>query len=311
VVAERPLDDRSSPHTLARPGSASAVAWARAAIAREPGLSAVGAAGLVLSLVCLFGVAAWGRTVEPEGKLLDAATFCFGVGVFTLTVALLLPLAGFSPIGRRRWRRAFYVFAVYGLTLESIQAFRGLDPRFTEEGSEVDGIAGIIFGLTAASNTILFVLLGQRFFRSDVLADRPVLRLGIRYGVAAVWISFAVGIVMSFNSGRDIGDEGNLLLSHALGVHGIQAIPIVALLVAAAGATPQSMSWLHAAGIGWLAACAVALAQALLGDAPLEASLLTALIVLGLALWAAGASQTLLTWRRTAHNSAPTASTPP
>jgi hypothetical protein len=63
-------------------------------------------------LVCLIGVAVWGRTVEPEGKLLDAATFCFGVGVFTLTVALLLPLAGFSPTGRRRWRRGFYVFAV-------------------------------------------------------------------------------------------------------------------------------------------------------------------------------------------------------
>ena len=312
MVAERPLEDRPSPNTGARPRPASAVTWARAAFAREPGLSAVGAAGLVLSLVCLVGVAVWGRTVEPEGKLLDAATFCFGVGVFTLTVALLLPLAGFSPVGRRRWRRAFYVFAVYGLTIESIQAFRGLDPRFTEEGGEVDVIAGIIFGLTAASNTILFVVLGMRFFRSDVLSDRPVLRLGIRYGVAAVWISFAVGIVMSFNSGRDIGDEGNLLLSHGLGVHGIQAIPVVALLLAAAvGARPPSTSWLHAAGIGWLAACAAALAQAVLGHAPLEASLLTALIVLGLALWAAGASQTLLTWRRTAHNSTPAASTPP
>jgi hypothetical protein len=254
--------------------------------------------------VCLVGVAVRGRFIPPEGKLLDAATFCFGVGVFTLTVALLLPLAGFSPPGRRRWRRAFYVFAVYGLVLESLQAFRGLDPRFTEEGGSIDVVAGIIFGLTALSNTVLFVILGLRFFRSDVLADRPVLRLGVRYGAAAVGISFAIGIVMSINSGRHLGEDGNLLLSHGLGVHGIQAIPVVALLVAAAHTTPPATTGLHVTGIGWLAACFAALLQAVVGQPPFGASVLTIVIVAGLLLWAAGASHALLTWRRPAHNTA-------
>ena len=178
----------------------------RAAAAREPGLCRgrrrrAGAR----HVACLVGVAVEGATIPPEGKLLDAATFCFGVGVFTVTIALLLPLAGYSPAARRRWRRAFYVFAVYGLVLESVQAFRGIDPRFTEAGSGLDVVAGVVFGITAALNVVLFVVLGVRFFRSDVLADRPVLRLGIRYGVVAVAISFAVGVVMSVNSGRDIG----------------------------------------------------------------------------------------------------------
>src|SRR5262245_7270342 len=86
-----------------------AVAAVRDAWSREPGLFAVGVAGLVLAVVCLVGVAVRGASIPPEGKMLDAATFCFGVGLFTLTVALLLPLAGYSPEGRRRWRRAFYV----------------------------------------------------------------------------------------------------------------------------------------------------------------------------------------------------------
>jgi hypothetical protein len=294
--------------TQATPGSAGgwrtiAVTEVRAAWSREPGLFAVGTGGLVLASVCLVGVAVRGRFIPPEGKLLDAATFCFGVGVFTLTVALLLPLAGFSPQGRCRWRRAFYVFAVYGLVLESLQAFRGLDPRFTEEGGSIDVVAGIIFGLTAASNTVLFVILGLRFFRSDVLATRPVLRLGVRYGAAAVGISFAVGIGMSVNSGRHIGDHGNLLLSHALGVHGLQAIPVVALVLSAGRASLPARTWLHAAGVGWLVACTAALGQALLGRPPLEVSVLTAVIVAGLALWAAGATHALLSWR-TAHDSA-------
>jgi hypothetical protein len=276
----------------------------RAAWAHEPGLFAVAAAGFVLAAVCLVAVGVRGQFIPPEGKMLDAATFCFGVGVFTLTVALLLPLAGFSPVARKRWRRAFYVFAVYGLVLESLQAFRGLDPRFTEEGDPIDVVAGIIFGVTASLSTVLFVVLGLRFFRFEVLLGRPTMRLGIRYGVAAVWLSFAVGLVMSVNSGRHVGDDGNLLLSHALGVHGIQTVPAVALVVTWAGAAPRATGWVHAAGLGWLAACTAALLQALLGRAPLEPSVVTVLIVAGLTVWVVSAGGSLMAWRRTSHQDA-------
>jgi hypothetical protein len=286
----------------------------RAAWAREPGLFVIGAAGVVLALVCLVGVAVRGRFIPPEGKMLDAATFSFGVGIFTLTVALLLPLAGYAPTTRRRWRRAYYVFAVYGLVLEPLQAFRGLDPRFTEEGGPIDVVAGIIFGVTALLNTILFVLLGRRFFRADVLPDRPTLRLGIRYGVIAVWLSFAVGIVMSVNNGRHVGDAGNLLLSHALGVHGIQTLPVVALVMTWAAAAPTATSWVragwvHAAGVGWFAACTAALVQAVLGRAPLEPSVLTLVIVVGLTVWVLSAGGALIAWHQAGHQDAAASST--
>jgi hypothetical protein len=295
--SEPGLENRSTPTVHAGSSfAARAVDITRAAATREPGLVAVGVAGIALALLCLVAVAVRGRFIPPEGKMLDAATFCFGVGVFTLTVALLLPLAGYSPPARRRWRRAYYVFAVYGLVLESVQAFRGLDPRFTEEGGPVDVVAGVIFGLTALLNTVLFVVLGLRFFRSDVLHDRPALQLGIRYGVAAVALSFGVGIVMSVNSGRTIGENGNLLLSHALGVHGIQTLPVVALLISWAGTAQRTTTWLHAAGIGWLAACTAALLQALLGRAPLEPSVLTTLTLAGLTVWAVSAAYSLISW---------------
>jgi hypothetical protein len=179
-------------------------------------------AGLGIALLCFIAVGMRGSFISPEGKMLDAATFAFGVGVFSLTIALILPLAGYSDTARLRWRRAFYVFVVYGLALESIQSFRGLDPRFNEVGDTIDVAAGILFGITAALNTVLFVIMGLRFFRADVLHHQPILRLGIRYGVIAVMISFAVGIGMSVISGREVGDTGNLLVAHALGVHGIQ-----------------------------------------------------------------------------------------
>ena len=147
--------------------AAGVAAFARVSFAREPGLVAVGVAGLVVALLCLIAVAVRGSFIPPEGKMLDAVTFSFGVGLFTLTVALLLPLAGYSQAARRRWRRAYYLFAVYGLALESIQSLRGLDPRFTEAGGPLDELAGVIFGVTAGLNTVLFLIPG-----ASLLPDR-------------------------------------------------------------------------------------------------------------------------------------------
>jgi len=250
--------------------------------AREPGLTAVGLAGLVAASVCLVAVVVLGRSIAPEGKPLDAVTFTFGVGIFMLTMALVLPLAGWSDAARRRCRLGFSIFAVYGLVVESVQSFRGLDPRFSDAGGPIDVVIGAVFGVTALIMTAATVVLACRFFRADVLTDRLLLRLGIRYGFAAVLVSFAIGILMSALSGRTTGTAGNLLPAHALGVHGIQAMPIAALLIAAAPGVFRRAALVHVAGIGWLLACAGALAQALVGRAPSAPSVFSALVVAGL-----------------------------
>jgi hypothetical protein len=259
----------------------------REAVRREPVLVTVGLAGLAIGLACLVVAAVRGRSIPPEGHMLDAATFCAGVGIFTLTIALLLPAAEYSSRARVRWRWIYLVFAVYGLTLEPLQSYRGIDPRFTEVGDTLDTVAGIVFGITAALNTVVFVVLGLRFFRSTVMANRPTLRLGIRYGAASVALSFGVGILMSVASGREIGDDGNLLLAHGLGVHGLQTVPLVALILEGS-AIRSKAAWVHVIGIGWLTAAAAALIQALLGRAPFDPLPLTPLLLAGLALWAVG-----------------------
>jgi hypothetical protein len=113
-------------------------------------------------------------------------------------------------------------------------------------------------------------------------------------------ISFAVGVVMSVISGREVGEAGNLLLTHALGVHGIQFVPVVALLLLWAASGQGATRWLHAAGVGWLTACVAALAQALLGRPPMEVSMLTTVMFAGLAVWAAAAGYAMVSWRRAA-----------
>jgi hypothetical protein len=95
-------------------------------------------------------------------------------------------------------------------------------------------------------------------------------------------------------------DDDNLGLSHRRGVHGIQAIPVVALLLAAAD-TPPSTTRMHAVGFGSLAACCAALPQAVIGQPAFGPWGLAIAITAGLIAWAAGGSHALLTWRRRAH----------
>ena len=90
---------RARPTTSIGALRAELVTVIRTVVRREPGLVVVGVSGLVLAVVCMVGVAIRGRFIPPEGKLFAAGTFAFGVGVYTLTIAVLLPLAGYSPTG--------------------------------------------------------------------------------------------------------------------------------------------------------------------------------------------------------------------
>lgn len=178
------------------------------------------------------------------------------------------------------------------------RAFPGIDPRFTEVGGAADQVAGIVFGLLALLFTIVFVVLGLRFFRSDVLIGRPILRNAIRYGTVGVWISFGVGILMSINAGRESGASGDLMVAHALGVHGIQAVPLLGLV--AASVVPRASRWLHFGGVGWIAACTAALLQALAGGPPFEVSAFSMVMLVGLVAYAVAGTAGLLSWRRLA-----------
>lgn len=235
---------------------------------RERLLVGIAGAAFVLAGVCALTAALHGSWhVPPEGKLLDALKFEAGVGIYFLTLALLLPFAGMSARGRRLWLVFTAVNAAYFLGIETVQAVRGLDPRFTAAGGSVDVVAGRLFGVSAFIVVVLFAVLARGYFRRDVLVDHPPLRAAVRYGVAAIAFSFGVGIIMSVLTSRFVG-SGNLMPVHAAGFHGVQAVPLVALLAGWTTLAPHvQMRLTHAAGIGWLLICVGALGQGVGGQA--------------------------------------------
>jgi hypothetical protein len=250
----------------------------RVQLSHFPELTLLGVSGIALGAVCAVLAVIGGGEIPPEGSLIDTATFDVAVGLFVLTLSALAPVVTWTSKGRRRWSRLLVAFTLYGYVIETLQAFRGLDPRFSRVAGPLDQAAGGIFFLVALGILACFGVLGVKNFR---IRPSPVV-VAIRYGVIASAIGFGVGIWMSLvTNGRVAPEAGNLLVPHAVGFHGLQAIPIVALLLHWSAASRSAVrTMVHLAGLAWLAACTALTWQAGSGHATFELTLATATAVL-------------------------------
>jgi hypothetical protein len=258
-----------------------------------------GILGLALGGVCFIGMAFHGVIVEPEGNLYKAATFDIAGGIFLLTLALIMKVAAFSPKGLRRFRRALIGLAVFGYAVETIQIFRGFDPRFSRVSSPIDQAIGGIFFLSAIGILVCFVVLMKRFFSRTTSGEGGLLVLALRYGTVASLLAFGVGIAMSASGTPNVGDSGNLLPLHAAGFHGLQAIPLIALLLTWARVPEgEARKAIHLAGVAWLAACLAIGWQTVSGRSVLEPSAATGLACAVFVVWSVIFAKALLAFRR-------------
>jgi hypothetical protein len=245
-----------------------------------------GILGLVLGAICFGGMAFHGLIVEPEGNLYKAATFDVAVGLFLLTLGLIVKVAGFTPVGQAIWRAVLIVLVLYSYGIETIQIFRGLDPRFSRVGSPLDQALGGLFFLAAVAIMICFIVLVARFFWKSTRGVGGPLVLALRYGAVASLLAFGVGIAMSALGTPDVGPSGNLLPLHAAGFHALQAVPLVAILLGWAKVEERAASKaVHAAGLTWIAACAGIAWQSGGGRSLLEPSAASALAAAALVGW--------------------------
>ncbi len=277
------------------------IGWARLNETRA--LMWLGFLGIALGLLCLAVAAVRGPLIPPEGELHKAITFNIAVGLYLLTLAFLVPSAGFSENGRRRWLRWTTGVFIYSYALETIQTLRGLDPRFSRVASVPDRLLGAVFAVIAIGMIVLFVILIRGFFRRDRSDAASPALLAIRYGAIATMGAFAAGLWMSALQGRHTGDAGNILPLHALGFHGLQAIPLIALLLMWSGASDvETRKWVHITGVAWLAACAAVAWQTFVGRSVLEVAPAPIASVVLLGTWLAIALLAFSRWARAARS---------
>jgi hypothetical protein len=204
---------------------------------------------LFLGLICLGSGIFKGFAIFPYGDLGKAASFNLAISVFILTTALILPFSNFSPASLALFRWSIIVSSLFSLGIETIQHFRGVDPRFPDTDNPMDETLGIAFGAVAITMIIFYTILTFQFFKSKVIEKNPFIVLGIRYGLISTMVAFLAGIWIIVEEGRFTGENGNIIWLHGLGFHGLQTVPFLAWLI-----EKQSLNKkiLHLCGISWI-----------------------------------------------------------
>jgi hypothetical protein len=136
--------------------------------------------------------------------------------------------SGFSSQKRRFFRWSYILFSLYSYGIETIQHFRGINPRFSKQGHLLDSIFGGIFGFVAVAMIVYYIVLAWQFFRPSSMNQRPLLILSIRYGMISTMMAFAAGLWMIAIQNRFTGIHGNIIWLHGLGFHGLQTVPLIA-----------------------------------------------------------------------------------
>ena len=297
-------EDSVARNVAAAPDAPPTVRQMLSAFREERGVTAVALLGIGLGLLALVVAAIRGPIVEPEGDLMKPATFNLALGIFILSLIPWLQVSGFSDAARRRWRSWMMGLALYAFAIETIQQFRGIDPRFSQ-AEPASQIAGLVFFFVALGITTLAIALGARAFEMRTTGRRGLLALAARWAGASMLVGFLAGVWLSANQGRFVGEAGNLLPLHAVGFHAVQAIPLVAWLLAWSSLPPeQARRWVNIAGAAWVAACVAIWWQTAHGRAVTEFSGAGTATLILFGVWTLAALRGIVAWRTAAPASA-------
>lgn len=244
----------------------------------------------IIGFVLAAGIAIYiffqGPIILPEGNMEDALSFNAAIGIFVLSIAAILPIAGLGTRKRKVIRWIFFVASLYAYTIETVQHFRGLNPRFSREGSIVDMIGGILFGVDSLLLVTLTFLLTIQFFRIKFPNERPLLILGIRYALLSVLVANIAGIWMILLQDRYTGDSGNLIVVHGLGFHALQSLILPGWLLEKAKVNERNKKLLiHYGSIAWMLSIILIGIQTALGRTVFELTSLPVLACILLFIW--------------------------
>lgn len=227
-----------------------------------------------------------GAIILPEGDLRDAFSFNVAIGIFLLSVAAILPFARFGVRKRKVFRGLLIIASLYSYTIETVQNFRGFNPRFSREGSFVEIIGGMLFGVVSLIIVVLMLLLTIQFFRIKTPFERPLLLIGIRYALFSVLIANLAGIWMILLQDRFSGDTGNIIVLHGIGFHALQTLIFLGwLLEKAQLAERVKKLLLHFGCISWTISIVIIGLQTGLGRTVFELTTLPIISCILLLVW--------------------------
>ena len=233
-------------------------------------------------LLCLFAVPLTGILVGLDRRVLDdellwlkPLKFHISLAVHTITVLIatrLMPDLWQSHLVTRIGLTLFGVVVIYEAVFLSIQAARGVRSHFNDT-TLFDAIGGSIMAGGAGVLVLVPLVLGIALIIASALSgwsgilENPM-RLAVAVGfILTGWLGAQTGSAMGANAGPFVGVDpsagpfmpitgwsltgGDYRVSHFLGVHAMQAIPIMAALLllvlppalVAAATLPLAAGW--------------------------------------------------------------------
>ena len=224
-------------------------------------LTATGLIMLAVLAATMVGLAVDPRTIAGAPAWLKPAKFAASIAIYTLTLAWIFTLIPEWTRTRRivGWITALTLILEVGLI--GMQAYRGTTSHFNV-GTVVDGIVFSVMGAAIVVQTLSSIAVAVALWRRQ-LADRALgwaLRLGLTLTIVGAMtgglmtrptgeqLSAArAGARMTIAGAHTVGaadggpglpgtnwstKHGDLRVPHFIGLHAVQAIPIIALVLA-------------------------------------------------------------------------------
>lgn len=198
---------------------------------RQPALVTLALLLLINGLVHLALVAWLGPVRPPRGDLWRPVSFSLSLSMAAASIGAFLKELPVTDRAKRGFVLLLMLAMIADATIVTIQSWRGYDPRFPmnrQDPNERGWAMGM--GLGALAITGLTAWYATHTFRWT-MRHRPLLAMGLRWGIALFAGGLAAGYWIIANRGRWWGEAGNILLLHGLLVHGIQAVPLPAYLM--------------------------------------------------------------------------------
>jgi hypothetical protein len=270
----------------------------------------------VLALA-LIGLAVDPRTITGAPAWLKPAKFAVSIAIYTFTLAWVFSLLTNWARTRRIVGWATAVTMVLEMAIIGLQAFRGTTSHFNV-GTLVDASLFVVMGTAIVVQTLLSIAVAVALWRSR-LAD-PALGWALRFGMTFAIVGAMTGGFMTqptpdqlraarggermtVAGAHTVGapdggpglpgtgwstEHGDLRIPHFLGLHALQALPIVALLLSRRRLGDRVRVRLTVvAAASYLSLFGILLAQALRGQSVLAPDATTIAL---LAVWALGSA---------------------
>lgn len=248
---------------------------------RHPGLVMLAAGTALLTLILAILILFDGVTILGINRWIKPLKFAMSISIYTFTMALILAMTARRAAAARI--AAVIVIAMTGeISLILIQASRGVRSHFNT-GTSFDAAVFNAMGLLIMANTV-----AAAFACWLILRDRTIMPLPWRMGLVAGLFLFVIasveGGLMVHAGAHTVGapdggpglplvnwsrQSGDLRIAHFLGMHALQALPLVGWIAAASPLSQRAAGRLIVAvAVVWLGAFTALLLQALAG-APL------------------------------------------